>query len=99
MREVEWENPGGTEKTLEFNNFIIDAVKNKIYETIIDYKKIPNADYAIPTSEHYLPLIYCLGAADGDDATVFNNVCNLGSMAMTGFIWEKNARSAIFLKT
>lgn len=32
-----------------------------------------------------LPLIYCLGAADGDKAQVFNNVCNLGSMAMTGF--------------
>lgn len=47
----------------------------------------PNAACAVPTPERYLPLIYCLGAANGDDAVVFNNVCNLGSMAMTGFIF------------
>ena len=81
LREVDWE-------TLDFNQEIIDAVKSKNIKKILDYDKIPNADYAIPTIEHFLPLIYCLGAADGDDAKVFNNVCNLGSMAMTGFIFE-----------
>ena len=88
LREVDWDNFGGTEKTLDFNQEIIDAVKSKNIKKILDYDKIPNADYAIPTIEHFLPLIYCLGAADGDDAKVFNNVCNLGSMAMTGFIFE-----------
>lgn len=29
----------------------------------------------------------CLGAAQEDKAEVFNNICNLGSMAMTGFIF------------
>lgn len=86
LRAVEWENPDGSEKTLEFNKIIIDAVKNKFYEKIIDYKKITNADYAVPMPEHYLPLIYCLGASNGDNAEIFNNVCNLGSIAMTGFI-------------
>lgn len=98
LREVEWENPNGSEKTLQFNDFIIDAVKNKKFETTIDWQKIPNADYAIPTSEHYLPLIYCIGAADNDDATIFNNVCNLGSMSMTGFIWEQKCTLGTFLK-
>lgn len=88
LREVEWENPGGTEKTLQFNKKIIDAVKAGDTEKILNYEKIPDADYAVPTPEHFLPLIYCLGAADGDGATVFNDVCNLGSMAMTGFIFE-----------
>ncbi len=88
LREVDWDNFGGTEKTLNFNQEIIDAVKSKNIKKILDYDKIPNADYAIPTVEHFLPLIYCLGAADGDGAKVFNNVCNLGSMAMTGFIFE-----------
>ncbi|MBQ7704211.1 MAG: dioxygenase [Selenomonadaceae bacterium] len=88
LREVDWDNFGGTEKTLNFNQEIIDAVKAKDIKKILDYDKIHNSDYAIPTIEHFLPLIYCLGAADGDDATVFNDVCNLGSMAMTGFIFE-----------
>ena len=88
LREVDWDNFGGTEKTLDFNQEIIDAVKSGNIKKILAYDKIPNADYAIPTIEHFLPLIYCLGAADGDGATVFNDVCNLGSMAMTGFIFE-----------
>ena len=88
LREVDWDNPNGSEKTVKFNEEIITAVKNNDTEKIINYKKIPDAEYAIPTPEHYLPLIYCIGAANGDKATVFNNVCNLGSMAMTGFIFE-----------
>lgn len=88
LREADWDNPNGTEKTLQFNQEIIDAVLKGDTKKIINYEKIPNASYAIPTPEHYLPLIYCIGAADGDGAKVFNNVCNLGSMAMTGFIFE-----------
>lgn len=88
LREIEWENPHGSEKTLNFNQEIIDAVLNGDTKKILAYEKIQNAEYAIPTPEHFLPLIYCLGAADGDGAKVFNNVCNLSSLAMTGFIFE-----------
>lgn len=48
----------------------------------------PEAAYAVSTPEHYLPLVYCLGAANGEKVQIFNNVCDLGSMAMTGFIWD-----------
>lgn len=88
LRRVEWDNPDGTKMTHAFNDYIIDAVKAGNKEKVIHYADGPEAAYAVPTPEHYLPLIYCLGAADGDRAEVFNNVCNLGSMAMTGFVWE-----------
>lgn len=96
LREVDWDNPNGTDKTLKFNEEIISAVKNNDVEKIINYKKIPDADFAVPTPEHFLPLIYCIGAANGDNATVFNNVCNLGSMAMTGFIFENVEKIGVF---
>lgn len=73
--------------TKAFNAYIIDAVQKGDADKILHYEKGPDAAYAVPTAEHYLPLIYCLGAADGDSADVFNNVCNLGSMAMTGFVF------------
>ena len=98
LREIEWDNPNGTEKTWAFNEFIIDAVKSKDIDKVLAYEKIPNVDYAFRTPEHYLPLIYCLGATDGDDATVFNNVCNLGSIAMTGFIFENKGGLSSFFK-
>lgn len=84
---VEWDNPDGTDMTKAFNAYIIDAVKNGDDNRVIHYENAPDAAYAVPTTEHYLPLVYCLGAADGDKAKVFNNVCNLGSMAMTGFVF------------
>jgi 4,5-DOPA dioxygenase extradiol len=40
------------------------------------------------TWEHYLPLIYTLGATKGETPIVFNNVFNLRSMAMTGFVFK-----------
>lgn len=42
--------------------------------------------YAVPTPDHFLPLILCLGAAKDEKARVFNDVCNLGAIAMTGFV-------------
>ncbi|MDD5922559.1 MAG: 4,5-DOPA dioxygenase extradiol [Eubacteriales bacterium] len=87
LRRVEWDNPDGTEMTHAFNDYIVDAVKTGVRDKVIHYTDGPEAAYAVPTPEHYLPLVYCLGVADGNKAHVFNNVCNLGSMAMTGFIW------------
>jgi 4,5-DOPA dioxygenase extradiol len=89
LRRVEWDNPGGTPMTRAFNDYVIHAMENGEKDRILHYTKGPGAAYAVPTPEHYLPLLYCLGAADGDPAQVFNNVCNLGSIAMTGFFWSK----------
>ncbi len=64
-----------------------NAVLNGEQDKVVNYESGPEADYAVPTTEHYLPLIYCLGAAAGDRDAVFQHVCHLGSMAMTGFIF------------
>ena len=88
LMKVEWDNDGGTTMAQEFNDYIVDAVMNYEHDKVIHYHAEPNADYAVPTDEHYLPLVYALGAAGRGDVEVFNNECNLGSMAMTGFIFE-----------
>ena len=54
-------------------------------DKLIDYKSIRFADYAVPTPEHYAPLLYVLGATEGEAPVVFNDRCELGSIAMTGF--------------
>lgn len=88
LRMVDWNDPDGTEMTHAFNDYIIDAITTGETDKVLHYEGHPDAGYAVPTAEHYLPLIYCLGAAGGDKAEVFNNVCNLGSMAMTGFMFS-----------
>lgn len=85
---VDWEHPdAGSAETLAFNADVIAKVRVHDEDALLDYTALPHCKYAIPTPDHYLPLAYALGAADGDDAEVFNDICNLGSMSMTGFIF------------
>lgn len=84
---VEWDNEGGTPEAEGFNDYIREAVLSGDADSIIHFDRHPDAKYAVPTPDHFLPLLYCLGASEGASAEVFNNVCNLGSMAMTGYIF------------
>ena len=85
LRRVEWDNEGGTEQAHRFNDYITDAVQKREDWKVIHFENGPDSSYAVPTPDHFLPLLYCLGASEGEEPIVFNNVCNLGSMAMTGF--------------
>lgn len=85
LRKVEWDNPQGTPEAEAFNGFIVKAVERRDDETVIHFDRHPNRRYAVPTPDHYLPLLYMLGASKGEQPQVFNKQCNLGSMAMTGF--------------
>lgn len=85
LRRVEWDNPGGTKQTLTFNDAIIRDVTDRNDTAVINYSGYDYSTYAVPTPEHFLPLLYMLGAAEGEKPTVFNNHCELGSIAMTGF--------------
>ena len=87
LRRVEWNKRGGSEAAKHFNQDIVDNVTKGNLDAVIHYENHEHAAYAVPTPEHYLPLLYCLGAAGTDKATPFNNTCTLGSMAMTGFVW------------
>ena len=86
LRMVDWNNPNGSDKCVEFNNAFVKLLEQRDDKSIINYEEIPNASYAVPTSEHYMPIIYTLGAAEGEQAIIFNNECNLGAIAMTGFV-------------
>lgn len=85
LRRVEWESNMGSKETLAFNNYIVDAVQKRDDETVINYTSNEYARYAVPTPDHFLPLLYILGAAEGEKPLVFNNICNLGSIAMASF--------------
>lgn len=87
LRLVDWDDPNGTAETVAFNDYVIGKLAARDDAAVVQYETIPHAAYAVPTPEHYLPLLYCLGASIGERAEVFNNVCDLGSMAMTGFVF------------
>jgi 4,5-DOPA dioxygenase extradiol len=63
------------------NNWLLDGN----YQSIIDYDKQSKAiQLAIPTPDHYLPLIYSLGLKDKSDGiSIFNDNLLAGSLSMT----------------
>ena len=88
LRRLEWENPSGTPAPIEVDQYITNAVLKNDVNTVINYSEHPQASYAVPTPDHYLPLIYIMGASKGLQPTVFNQTYNSGSLSMTGFIFE-----------
>lgn len=85
LRLVDWGNPNGSAECVAFNDAVTKFVEERNDGAVLNYEKIEHASYAVPTPEHFLPLIYMLGASEGEKPTVFNNHCELGAIAMTGF--------------
>ena len=90
LRLLEWDNPSGTAATIEFDQHISKAVLENDVDTVVNYTAHPHASYAAPTPDHYLPLIYIMGASEGAKPSVFNQSYNSGTLSMTGFIFEDN---------
>lgn len=88
LAAIQWDNSNGTKEADEFDEFIKDAILNKEYDKVINYKEHKHSSYAVPTMDHFLPLIYVLGAANNSNVKVFNNLRNLGSISMTSYIFE-----------
>jgi hypothetical protein len=72
-----------------FNHSFTETFKNKIQENdhkaLIEYQKLgPAALLAIPTPDHYFPLLYTLGLKDKEDSIqFFNDKYVAGSLSMT----------------
>lgn len=88
LRETDWNNPHGSKQADAFDTYIHDAITRKDYDAVIDYKSHPDSRYAVPTPDHFLPLLYVLGAAGQDDVKVFNYFRELGSMSQTCYLFE-----------
>ncbi|NLC96678.1 MAG: 4,5-DOPA dioxygenase extradiol [Erysipelotrichaceae bacterium] len=91
LRLVDWNmSDKGYDWAYKFDDFVFDNIMNKNYEDIVNYKNQKDiARLAIPTPDHFYPLLYSLGAVDDDDkVSVYNKSCELGSLSMTSYLWE-----------
>ena len=90
LSRVNWQMASGYDWAEDFDKYIIENIKNKNYDNVINYKKAgKSADYAVPISDHYAPMLYVLGALEGDEkVSVFNDECILGSLSMTSYLFE-----------
>jgi 4,5-DOPA dioxygenase extradiol len=55
----------------EFDEIIKERLLNKDYQSLTDYKDIGNSYLAVPSNDHYLPLMYTLGLSEKDEQLKF----------------------------
>jgi 4,5-DOPA dioxygenase extradiol len=85
LRMLQWGSEKGFEWAELFNNEVKNKIQDKNHQALIDYKNNPHAKYAVPTPEHYLPLLYTTALQLGQEVTFFNDKTFAGSISMTGY--------------
>ena len=86
---ISWDMPGGFPWAQAFDDYVKSAIVEGRHDDVIHYERAgDSAKKAFYTPDHYFPLLYALGASDaGDQVEVFNDVCLMGSMSMTGYLF------------
>ena len=89
LRQVDFNMAGGYDWAVSFDAAVKERILARKDAEVVAYDAFGGMGrMAVPTPDHYLPLLYVLGAADaGDRITVFNEACTLGSMSMTGYLF------------
>ena len=84
---------GGYDFSHKFDDYIYDNIINRNFDKVINYKELGNiVKYSVPTTEHFDPLLYVLGAVDENDKIeVFNKEFFAGSVSMTSYVFSSKS--------
>ncbi len=89
LRMVAWDKINepefGFDWAIQANNKVKQLIENDNHKDLINYSSLGReVQLAIPTPEHYLPLLYTLALKEtSDSVTFFNDKAVMGSLAMT----------------
>ncbi len=86
LRAVDWHNQsGGYDWALEANSTFKKLIAGNEHQQLINYQNLGSAvGLAVPSPEHYLPLLYVLALKkEGEKVSFFNDKAMMGSLTMT----------------
>ncbi len=81
LREIVWHG-APFPWAMNFDEFVKDALVKKDYPALIAFEKHPLAKEALPTAEHFLPLLYVIGAAKDEEPQFFCEEIFAASLSM-----------------
>ena len=95
LRTIGWGGGPPYDWAVRFNDYVREAIAAGQYDRLIEYEKAgPDARLAVPTPEHYLPLLYVLGAqSDGERVHIAIDGIEIKSIGMLS-LWVDGAQSA-----
>ena len=87
---VDWSMDGGFPWAQTFDGYIHDCITERRFQDVLQYNQAgESARIAFHSPDHFLPLLYALGAARPDDRlTVYNQACTLGALSMTSYLFS-----------
>lgn len=88
LGRLNWQSPEvAFDWATEANNGLKQLIQNNQFDRLTMYKSMGTPyQLAIPTAEHYLPLLYVLALKEkSENVQVFNDKIVMGSIAMTSF--------------
>lgn len=88
LRVLDWEKTeSGFDWAVSCNQKIKELIRENDLQSLVNYTSQGREfQLAIPTPEHYLPMLYILGLkADNETVEFFNDKTILGSISMTAF--------------
>lgn len=90
LRTIDWKLPGGYDYCERFDCTMIEAVKARDFETLLHPPlEEDRLRRSFLSNEHYVPLLYAIGAATAEDeVSVFNDDVLMGSISMTSFLFS-----------
>ena len=92
LRAVDFNKAGGFDWAMEANDIFKKLINGGDNKSLINYGALGKAvQMAVPTPDHYLPLLYTLGVTGaGEKISLFNDKADVGSITMTSLKFEKN---------
>lgn len=92
LRAISWEHidqiGAGYDWAFAFRETVNQAIATQDDETLVHYQRLgKKAELSVPTSDHYLPLLYIMALRERDDeVTFFNDNLIAGSLSMTSVL-------------
>lgn len=85
LRLVNFRNKSGDDWAIEANEIFKNLIVSGKYDELFEYEKSGRAAaLAVPSAEHFLPLLYALALQKKDEKIeIFNDAVELGSISMT----------------
>lgn len=82
---IKFREKGGDDWAIEANEIFKKMISSGRYDDLINYERLGSeAVLAVPTAEHFLPLLYALALHKKDEKLeFFNDAVELGSISMT----------------
>lgn len=79
----------GFDWAIEMNTIFKEKIGNSDFKSLIEYEKLnAAAKLAIPTPDHYYPLLYTMALQDAkEEVQFFNDKMVGGSLNMTSVKW------------